>query len=402
MDATYDGDLVRAGRQAREQFYDARGYGRPDDGGVVLDPVEAAHLLFRGDLDAVVDGRSGDQDRLDFRAFLASTAVSEVAFFVYKDLRDRGFYLSPTREEWVEETTGDFVVYPRGEGPWDDAVAYRIRAVSERADVSAETLRTLATANGETAGDNTGTGVLAVVDEESELTYLEAGSPTMTGSTNHDISAVSGDLLSDRVLVWDPPTALHDRAFYGQRLDDNGGAVQLSLVEGAYLASQGTLSLAGGGEDAGSEDAGSEATESSEIASGETASSDATESSEITSGGTASSDDEQAVADRGRAVEGERFDRRMHVYTALRNAGVVPKTGFKFGADFRTYANVESVDNLGHSELLVRVLSPAHAFAPRDLALDVRLAHGVRKRMVFALTDGNEGIDWLSVSRLTP
>ncbi|MEF8870503.1 MAG: hypothetical protein V5A41_02620, partial [Haloarculaceae archaeon] len=175
MDATYDGDLVRAGRQAREQFYDARGYGRPDDGGVVLDPVEAAHLLFRGDLDAVVDGRSGDQ--MDFRAFLASTAVSEVAFFVYKDLRDRGFYLSPTREDWVDEPTGDFVVYPRGKGPWDDAVDYRIWAVSERADVTAETLGTLATAgdseSSEIASSENGTGVLAVVDEESELTYLE-------------------------------------------------------------------------------------------------------------------------------------------------------------------------------------------------------------------------------------
>ncbi|MEF8872910.1 MAG: tRNA-intron lyase, partial [Haloarculaceae archaeon] len=207
--------------------------------------------------------------------------------------------------------------------------------------------------------------VLAVVDEESELTYLEVTNPAITGSTYHDISAVSGDLLSDRVLVWEPPSNLHDRAFYGQRLDDNGGAVQLSLVEAAYLASQGTLSLAGV---------------------------DATDGV----------DDEQAVIDRGRAVEGERFDRRLHVYSALRTAGVVPKTGFKFGADFRTYADVESVDNLGHSELLVRVLSPTHTFAPRDLALDVRLAHGVRKRMVFALTGANEGIDWLSVSRLTP
>ncbi|WP_302081962.1 tRNA-intron lyase [Salinibaculum rarum] len=382
MDATFDGDLVRAGRQAREQFYDARGYGRPDDGGVVLDPVEAAHLLYRGDLDAVVDGRSEDRDRLDFRAFLASTAVSEVAFFVYKDLRDRGFYLSPTREDWVDVATGDFVVYPRGQGPWDDAVAYRVRAVSERADVSAEMLETLATAgdsedaggedagsdateSSKTASDDEGTGVLAVVDEESELTYLEVTSPAITGSTHHDISAVTGDLLSDRVLVWEPSSNLHDRAFYGQRLDDNGGAVQLSLVEGAYLASQGTLSLA---------------------------SDDATDGV----------DDEQAVVDRGRAVEGERFDRRLRVYSALRTAGVVPKTAFKFGADFRTYADVESVDNLGHSELLVRVLSPTHAFAPRDLALDVRLAHGVRKRMVFALTGANEGIDWLSVSRLTP
>ncbi|MFC7132965.1 MULTISPECIES: tRNA-intron lyase [Salinibaculum] len=355
MDATYDGDLVRADRRAREQFYDARGYGRPDDGGVALDPVEAAHLLFRGDLDAVVDRRAGGGDRLDFRSFLASTAVSEVEFFVYKDLRDRGFYLSPTRESRVADTTGDFAVYPRGKGPWDDTTAYRVRAVSERAAIAAREMQSLAAVDGD------GTGVLAVVDEESEVTYLEVDSPTITGSTHHSLPAIEGDLLADRVLVWDPPVELHERAFYGQQLDQEGDAVQLSLVEAAYLASQGKLTVDDG-----------------------------------RSGG------EATVVERGRDVEGERFDRRLRVYSALRTAGVVPKTGFKFGADFRTYADVADVDHLGHSELLVRVLPTDHAFAPRDLALDVRLAHGVRKRMVFALTGANEGIDWLSASRLTP
>jgi len=48
------------------------------------------------------------------------------------------------------------------------------------------------------------------------------------------------------------------------------------------------------------------------------------------------------------------------------------------------------------------VLPADHTFAPRDLALDVRLAHGVRKDIVFALTAVDAGVDWLSVSRLTP
>jgi tRNA-intron endonuclease len=348
MDATYDGDLVRAGRQAREQFYDARGYGRPDDGRVALDPVEAAHLLFRGDLDAVVD----DGARLDFRAFLSSTAVSEVDFFVYKDLRDRGFYLSPTRET---QGTADFAVYPRGDGPWDDTTAYRVRAVSERTTVSAAAVGRL------TASDSDGTGVLAVVDEESEVTYLELGRPAITGSTHHEIPAVDGDLLADRVLVWEPPTALHGRAFYGQRLDQEGDAVQLSLVEAAYLASEGLLTVTDG-----------------------------------RAGGDA------AVVDRGRDVEGDRFDRRLRVYTALRTAGIVPKTGFKFGADFRTYADVDDADDLGHSELLVRVLPADYEFSPRDLALDVRLSGGVRKRMVFALAPVGGDIEWLRVGRVTP
>ncbi len=347
MEATYDGGVVRAGRAGREQFYDARGYGRPVDGDVHLAPVEAAHLLFRGDLDAVVDDGG---NRLEFRGFLASAAVSEVAFFVYKDLRDRGFYLSPTRDSGEGDAAVDFAVYPRGKGPWDDEVAYRVRAVDERADVPAATLSGL-------AGGAEGTGVLAVVDEESELTYFAVEAPTLTGSSYDDVPGVTGELVADRVLVWEPPETLHGRAFYGQRLADDG-AVQLSLVEAASLAGRGRLELAG------------------------------------------RTDAERTLVDRGREVEGERFDRRLRVYDALRTAGIVPKTGYKFGADFRTYAHVDSVSDLGHSERLVRVLPADHTFAPRDLALDVRLAHGVRKEMTVALVDG--GVEWLSVTRLTP
>ena len=390
MTVTLDGDRLHAGREARERFYDSRGYGRSREGNLELAPVEATHLLFRGDIESV---RDQDGERLGFDGLLASPLVSEVAFFVYKDLRDRGFYLSPVDlveddraqgAETADATDGDgaatargeFLVYPRGEGPWDDTVAYRMLAVSEREAVSTAALESLLSR----AAAEDATAVLAVVDEESEVTYLECAHPTVTGTTDHDHGSVHGVLLSDRVLVSDPTDGLYDRAFFGQRLDPDGG-VQLSLVEAAHLAATGALTLeSGGGVEPGASD-----------------------ESDTTGGGLAT------LLERGRAVEGERFDRRLSVYTALRTRGVVPKTGFKFGADFRTYSDVESVDSLGHSELLVRVLPGDHVFGPRDLALDVRLAHGVRKRMVFALVDGasrspENGGDptWLVVERLTP
>ena len=342
MKLTLAGGVVRGGRQARERFYDARGYGRVVSGDLELAPVEAAHILSRGDVETIRDADSGE--RLDFRGLLTSDAVSEIDVLVYKDLRDRGFYLSPAREGWVAVPAGaDFLVYPRGNGPWDDEIAYRVRAISEREDVPAREL-----------GDT----VLAVVDEESSITYLESDRPEIEGSTAFDLpEGVAADLLGDRVLVWEPPAELYEQAFYGQPLDEESGApLQVSLVEAAALARRGILDVDGG---------------------------------------------EQAVIERGREVEGDRFDRRLAVYRALRDRNVVPKTGFKFGADFRTYADVEDVENLGHSELLVRVLPADHTFSPRDLALDVRLAHGVRKRMVFALVAEGD-IEWLSVSRLTP
>ncbi|WP_458207437.1 tRNA-intron lyase [Haladaptatus sp. NG-SE-30] len=343
MEGRLRDDEVYVGGDARQRYYDSRGYGRPLDGNeIALSRVEAAHLLLRDDLDSV-EGKG-------FHEFLQdSTGDGFVArFLVYTDLRERGFYLSPDRSGWVYDPlpNSDFVVYPRGSGPWDDDVLYRLRVVSERETIPASQLGDVA---------------LAVVDEESEITYFETDRVDVHGTTDHDVPGdLSGTLIADQVLLWNPPDVLHQRSFYGQSMGgrDSAGALQLSLVEAAHLVADGKLAVDGGYEE---------------------------------------------IVARGRDVEGERFDRRLRVYRALRERNVVPKTGFKFGADFRTYADVASVDDLGHSEFLVRVLGEDHEFVPRDLALDVRLAHGVRKRMIFALvTDTKQIATWLSVTRLTP
>ncbi|WP_264475477.1 tRNA-intron lyase [Halorubellus salinus] len=357
-----DGDVVHVGHDARQRFHDSRGYGYPLDGNdVALAPVEAAHLLARDDL-AAVDG-------MDFRAFLRASddPTLPVRYLVYADLRERGFYCAPSHPDWTAfaRTDGtaddagsrggdDLVVYPRGSGPGDGELAYRVRVTGERTAVPASAL---------------GDCVLAVVDEESEITYLDTTRPDVTGDVRPDLpERVDADLLADRVTVWgDAADALYERGFYGTPLsgrDTGRDAVVLSLVEGAFLAAEGALAL----------------------------------------------DPAEAVA-RGRSVEGERFDRRLATYRDLRASGVAPKTGFKFGADFRTYADFQSPDDVGHSERLVRVLPSEHAFAPRDLALDVRLANGVKKTMTYAIVDADgDGsppgdaatVDWLAIQRLTP
>jgi len=381
MDGTLTEGVVRIGGDARQRFHDAHGYGRPlDRSRIELAPVEAAHLLSRGDLDAVVDASGAgsesastsapsseaDADRLDFRRFLARTGTA-LRFTVYKDLRDRGFYLSPARPAWPGVDVGpgataegengdasrvDFVVYPRGKGPWDDEVAHRIRVVGEREGVPAASLDGV---------------VLAVVDEDGELTYFETDADPDVGADDGEAGdvgsdtdlpeSVDADLLTDRVVCYAAAEPLYESRFYGQRLfgrNADSGPLQLSLVEAAYLAQRGVLDVG-----------------------------------------------PKAVVDRGHAVEGERFDRRLRVYAALRGRGVVPKSGFKFGADFRVYRAFTDLDALGHSADLVRVVDPDHTVYPRDLSLDVRLAGGVRKRMVFARTAANGRIGWLSVARLT-
>ncbi|WP_284012876.1 tRNA-intron lyase [Halobaculum litoreum] len=345
MNATLDGDVVRARGDARQRFHDARGYGRADGPDVTLARVEAAHLLYRGDLEAV----SGMGFRAFFRDSVASEAGFAARFLVYTDLRERGFYLAPARDGWpgaggAAAEGADVLVFERGEKP-GGPVAHRVRVVGEREELAAADL----------AG-----ATLAVVDEESEVSYFAcAAGGGFDGRTAYDLpSGLDADLLDDRVVCWSPPAALYESAFYGQpvsgRDDADVDALQLSLLEAADLAARGAVDL-----------------------------------------------DPEAVVDRGRAVEGDRFDRRLAVYRRLRDRGVVPKTGYKFGADFRTYDAVESVADLPHSERLVRVVTPDHRFHPRELALDVRLAGGVRKEMVFALADGAD-VEYLTVGRLTP
>lgn len=346
LEGHFEDGEVRVGGDARQRFHDARGYGYPLDGNeIALAPVEAAHLLFRGDLDTI---RDGDRS-LDFRSF-ASLEPSEdfgIRFLVYADLRGRGFYLAPAKEPWLTKGINervseavDFVVFPRGKGVDDGEIAYRIHVIGERETVPAVSLES---------------GVLAVVDEESEITYFELEQANPTGSTTTDLPTdLDATLLADRVVVWNPPSRLYERAFYGQPLEGRThlaelGAVQCSLLEATALADQGVIDL-----------------------------------------------DAESVLERGRTVEGRRFDRRLMVYETLRNRGLVAKTGYKFGADFRTYAAVESVSNLGHSELLIRVHPETAVFEPRDLALDVRLSHGVRKTMVYAIVGDGCGVNTIA------
>ena len=67
--------------------------------------MEAAYLLDRSRIRIVREGKE-----LDFRAFFQEASTLEKGFefryVVYKDLRERGYYVQPGRP--------DFRVYPRG------------------------------------------------------------------------------------------------------------------------------------------------------------------------------------------------------------------------------------------------------------------------------------------------
>lgn len=305
MEATYesDADRVRVRHDARQQLYDASGYGEPLEGDEVsLTPVEAAYLLRKGKLE--------DVDGYDYASFVRRAVDEEPVLRVYADLRDRGYYLSHDDELYL---------YARGDHPAKASPETRVEAVDEDAAVEVGTLSSL----------------LAVADDDGDVTYFsvereepEGGFPSLDGGVQVDTETdgrgaevvSGGDALREA------------RYGYGAREPDGeDDALFLSPVEAAYLDEIGVLE----------------------------------------------------------APEAEADARLLAVYADLRDSGVCPRTGFKFGADFRVY---EKPDD-DHAALLISSFERDACLPVVELSRAVRLAHGVRKRMVFALVEEGDGSD---------
>jgi tRNA-intron endonuclease len=89
--------------------------------------------------------------------------------------------------------------------------------------------------------------------------------------------------------------------------------------------------------------------------------------------------DAQASFQERSSAEDPEFPAKLSVYTDLRRRGCIPKTGYKFGHHFRVYLGGKS-----HSEMLVHAFG-MDARPPMSLiARSVRLAHSVKKKMLFA------------------
>jgi len=74
------------------------------------------------------------------------------------------------------------------------------------------------------------------------------------------------------------------------------------------------------------------------------------------------------------------------VYKDLISKGFVVKTGLKYGFHFRVYKK-EDYFNKGHSLYLVYVLKPNQNIESYCLISKFRVAHSVRKRVLFAFVD---------------
>jgi len=340
------GDKVKLGKEAVAELYNQGYFGRPQKAGLKLALVEAAYLLDRGRITVLQDKKA-----LEFKEFFHLSTILEKGFefryVVYKDLRERGYYVQPG--------VTDFRVYPRGGRPGKTAAEFYVFVISERHPLSlkdiAEPIRV--------AKQMRKRLMLAIVDEESDITFYEARDKVLQGDMDAQVPGGNATFLADRVVLWDPESSerLHQIGFYGKPI---GGRLQLSLVESAYLLEKGFIQMV-----------------------------DRAGNSLVP----------ETFMEQARKVEDE-FDLKYTIYRDLRDRNLVVKTGFKFGSHFRVYKMVYGPKRVPHSEYLVHSVPIDYVFHLPGISRAVRLAHSVRKQMLFAYQ--NDGVKYLEIRRLKP
>ena len=108
---------------------------------------------------------------------------------------------------------------------------------------------------------------------------------------------------------------------------------------------------------------------------------------------------------------GLRLDKRLHekyvVYSDMRERGLVVKTGFKFGCDFRVYKRGVTVKKGPkgpgeHTRWIVYVVPEDYTCSFQELSRAVRLAHSIRAMMLWAIVDNEDNVTYYKILRLRP
>jgi tRNA-intron endonuclease len=329
----FDGTSVRCGWDG-QVLYEQGGFGRKEGKSLRLAPQEAIYLLQRGKIE--IEGFDLDQ----FLAIFAGQPNVVRSFLVYRDIRERGYA--------VQTGPHDFRVFRRGQRPGKGESVYLVRVVSERDPIRFNELIKEVT----TAHNMRKQYVLAVVDDEDELTYYEIKIQKLSENPpGMQFPPIAGVPAGKSVMVKTPAGSPFEQAWFGSRLDEF--RLLFSPLETFYLASAGVLSV--------------------------------------------TANEKKVPVDEifQRAQESDsEFSHKAKVYTDLRHRGYVPKTGYKFGHHFRVYSGGKA-----HSEMLVHAMETDAGLPMSTISRSVRLAHSVKKKMLFACVY-TSGIQYVEFARI--
>lgn len=166
-----------------------------------------------------------------------------------------------------------------------------------------------------------------------------------------------GTLLGSRVVIFDLDDArsLYAEGFYGKPIGISkpkgpsfDSPLELDLIEAVYLVRRGLLVV------------------------------------EDSEGRVLTPDELESIA--ARFVP--RFHLLYRVYSELRDAGYVVRSGLKFGTDFAVYVHGPGID---HAPFLVSVVEYHNTIDPLEIVRAGRLSHSVRKHFVIAAVNVKTG-----------
>ena len=321
------------------------------EGSLTLDRFDAVYLCEMGRVQAA-DGRGRPVPWVNvFRRAARGDSSFGIRYLVYRDLRQRGYVVRTSPPPVA------FTVLPRGGVLNKTPSRFWVEALSERAPFDLERLLELA--------DRTRaarkTLLLALVDEESDLTYyrVRRTQPHGTLPPRPLAHPTEGLLAHDRVLLFDPDAVEElGRGFaYGSRV---GHRLELSLIETAYLVATGQLT--------------------------------------VRNGGGPRPLDPLSLERRVRRLDPD-FAERESAYADLRGRGLVVKTGFKYGAHFRAYPR--SPDR-SHARYLIHAVPAGHRSVWPAIAGAIRVAQGVRKELLIASPRPDGPVRYLELERIRP
>jgi tRNA-intron endonuclease len=95
--------------------------------------------------------------------------------------------------------------------------------------------------------------------------------------------------------------------------------------------------------------------------------------------------------------EQDEFDLRLKAFSDMRDSGLVVKTGFKYGTHFRVY---EKHPDACHARFLVHSVDGSRIMMWPEISRAVRLAHGVKKEILFCRVNGVT--EYLEFKRFRP
>lgn len=339
--------IVKNEKQA-SQIYNKGYHGLPlSGGGLKLDLVEATFLVESNRLEVFKNSKKLNLEKIISYATKISPEF-EIKYIVYRDLRLRGYIVKLGSPPF-------FRVFPRGGIPNKTLSQYWLAPISERTifriDDLLKQLKATKNIRKEFA--------IGIVDEEGDLTYYEVdkAEPKAKNEIKTKQKKGKGVFLEDRVMVWDEKLAkkLRENGFYGKEISN---ALQLSLVESAYLMENNKL----------------------EIKSAKTKRKLTLKGFEILA----------------KKVQKD-FNLRFKAYNALKKRGLIVKTGFKYGTHFRVY---DDDPDSTHAPFLVHAVPKNYECFWQDVSRAVRLAHGVRKYMLFAVI--KDKIEFIRIGRMRP